>query len=54
MIKIEFKSLNKDGVFIMSIEQPTNTLNNEVELMDYVSSYLRNLQMPYTWFKIIT
>ena len=54
MIKIEFKSLNKDGVFIMSIEHPTKTLNNEMALMDYVSSYLRNLQINYTWFKIIT
>ena len=54
MIKLEFKVLNKESVFPMSIEPPKTTLNNEVELMDYVSSYLRNLQIPYTWFKIIT
>ena len=54
MIKIQYKELDNDGVFYLSIEQPNKTLENEFELLDYVSAYLRNVKSQYTWFKIIT
>lgn len=54
MIKIKYKKLHCDKISEMELKPNGFDISTEEKLLDYVALQLRTMQIPYTWFKIIT